>query len=272
MKLGITTLLSFVAVTGCATSAAPATQPVAAPSAPAASPEQPHQDPDQEVDRERGHSTLRYLAQESAPGTRQSPINIVTKRAQQNDHQATLHYRASREHILNLGHTIEVDYDGGSTLEFDGGQYELRQFHFHTPSEHLLDGITYPMEVHLVHVDQRDPKQFLVVSVLFREGEDNAVVQRILPLVPAAAGGRVDIDDEIDATELLGAEDGYFFYEGSLTTPPYTEAVKWLVLDKAHEASPDQIEKVNSVEGDNARHIQANSAKVVEHCMQHLRE
>ena len=120
-------------------------------------------------------------------------------------------------------------------------------------------------------VDLRDPKQFPVVSVLFREGEDNAAIQRILPLVPAAAGARVDVDDEIDASELLGTEDGYFFYEGSLTTPPYTEAVKWLVLDHVHEASPEQIDKLNALEGDNARHIQANGAKVVEHCLRHLR-
>lgn len=210
--------------------------------------------------------SLEYLSPEWSAGERQSPINIVTSRAHEAHHEAKLSYRKSSEHVVNLGHTIEVDYDEGSTLDFDGIRYELTQFHFHTPSEHLLDGITYPMEIHLVHRSIEEPQHYLVVAALFKEGRGHQALERLLPIVPARPGERVDVDEEVDANGFFGPNDGYYFYEGSLTTPPYTEAVNWLVLDSVHEASAEQIETLNHLEGNNARHIQAGRSRVVDHC------
>ena len=207
-----------------------------------------------------------YLTPEHTESDRQSPINILTTRAEERQHKASLHYRSSKEHIVNLGHTIEVDWDRGSSIEFDGDEYDLVQFHFHTPAEHLLDGMTYPMEVHLVHQARKDETQLLVVGALFKEGTSNPILERILPVVPRHAGEHLDLPDELDLNQLFERDSGYYHYAGSMTTPPYSEVVKWLVLDGVHEASPEQIEAIAALEGDNARHIQEPRARAVEHC------
>lgn len=197
-------------------------------------------------------------------GAAQSPINIRTGAVRQADHRIAVHYRPSREHLSNLGHTVEAEFETGSTLEYDGAVYELRQLHFHTPSEHLIDGITYPMEMHMVHTLRGNPEKYLVVGVLFREGADNAFVEEVVAHVPGRSGERFDGPMLLDAQSALGRIGGYYHYEGSLTTPPYSEAVTWLVLKDIHEAAPGQIERLNRLEGDNARHIQALRARLVE--------
>lgn len=206
----------------------------------------------------------RYLSEEST-GVRQSPINILTYLAEQGQHAVQLHYQTSREHVTNLGHTVEVEMDPGSTLEFDGKVYELAQFHFHTPSEHLLDGVTYPMELHLVHTMRGDPTRYLVVGVWFKEGPPNALLKTLLEAAPGREGIRVDVEEvRIDAASLFADSSHYFHYEGSLTTPPYSESVTWLVLKNIHTASPEQIGALNTIEGNNARHIQQLKSRVVD--------
>ena len=194
----------------------------------------------------------------------QSPINILTGALRHTHHDIALHYQPSREHIVNRGHTIEADFDEGSTLVYDGEEYELRQLHFHTPAEHLIDGITYPMELHMVHTLRGREDKYLVVGVLFREGQDNAFIEEVLAHAPARAGERFDGPLLLDAHDALGEIDGYYHYEGSLTTPPYSETVTWLVLKDIRQAAPGQIESLNRLEGDNARHIQALNSRLVE--------
>jgi carbonic anhydrase len=180
-------------------------------------------------------------------------------------HKIEFHYQSSKEHVENLGHTVKVTYDPGSSLEFDGKLYDLAQFHFHTPSEHLLDGVTYPMELHLVHTEHNHPERFLVIGVLFKEGGSNGLIQTFLRDVPEQAGKRAEADAKLDASSLFKPHEGYYHYEGSLTTPPFSETVTWLVLDQVHDAAPEQIEAMNRIEGNNARHIQKHSARLVDH-------
>lgn len=208
-------------------------------------------------------AALVYALPESN-GTAQSPINILTATVRRAEHEIALHYQPSREHVLNLGHTIAAEFEVGSTLEYDGKVYELRQLHFHTPAEHLIDGITYPMEMHMVHTLRGHPDKYLVVGILFREGEDDAFVEEVLVHVPGRSGERFDGPMLLDAQSALRRIDGYYHYEGSLTTPPYSESVTWLVLKDIHQAAPAQIERLNRLEGDNARHIQALRARLVE--------
>jgi carbonic anhydrase len=117
----------------------------------------------------------------------------------------------------------------------------------------------------LVHVGREDASRFLVVGVLFREGQPNATLGDLITAVPGHAGERVDRDTRINATTFFQPGDGYFHYDGSLTTPPYSETVTWLVLDAIHEAGPEQIESINHIEGNNARHIQDTGARTVDH-------
>lgn len=205
-----------------------------------------------------------YLDGESR-GLSQSPINIVSSRTVAGHHNVHLHYKTSREHVANLGHTVKVSVDPGSSLEFDGREYDLAQFHFHTPSEHLIDGMTYPMEMHIVHTLRGEPETYLVVGVLFKEGRKNPLLKTLLAAVPGNVGATVDIEDvRLDAGILFSESEHYYHYEGSLTTPPYTESVTWLVLRNVHTASPEQIETINRFEGDNARHIQQLQTRTVD--------
>lgn len=198
-------------------------------------------------------------------GAAQSPINILSGRAVAGSHRVTLHYRESGTHIANLGHTVEAIIDAGSLASFDGMDYTLQQIHFHTPSEHQVDGVTYPMEMHMVHTLDDDTARYLVIGVLFREGGESPALEDILAAVPEQAGEIRDVPGTaIDAGELLAFSGHYFHYEGSLTTPPYTEAVTWLVMQDIHQAAPEQIQHINVLEGNNARHIQALHARVVD--------
>lgn len=213
---------------------------------------------------EHGSSTELVYSVAESTGAAQSPINIITRVVEPAHHDIELHYQESAEHIVNLGHTIEADFEPGSFMEYDGLTYELRQLHFHTPSEHLVDGITYPMEMHMVHTLQDDPRRYLVIGVLFREGADNGFIQEVLSHAPAEEGDRYDDPMRINALDVLASVDGYFHYDGSLTTPPYTETVTWLVMKEVHEAAAAQIERLNLLEGNNARHIQDQHGRHVE--------
>ncbi len=209
-------------------------------------------------------SSAGYLIPERSAGLLQSPINISTSRAVPGEHAVALHYQTSHEHVTNLGHTVRVAYDAGSSIEFDARTYDFAQFHFHTPSEHLLDGVTYPMEMHLVHLERGNPEHYLVVGVLFKEGSPDALLDTLLEVVPPTVGETADEETLLDASTLFSPGEGYYHYEGSLTTPPYSEAVDWLVLKRIHEASAEQIQAFNRIEGNNARHIQELRTRLID--------
>jgi carbonic anhydrase len=211
------------------------------------------------------HASTSYILPEHSEGESQSPINILTSRAVPAKHRVKFHYQSSKEHVDNLGHTVKVTYDAGSSLDYDGAQFDLVQFHFHTPSEHLMDGVTYPMEMHLVHAQHDRPEHLLVVGVLFKEGATNTLLSRLIENVPEHAGEHADKDVKLDASTIFKRGEGYYHYEGSLTTPPFSETVTWLVLDQVHEASAEQIESLNRIEGNNARHIQDQRARLIDH-------
>lgn len=197
-----------------------------------------------------------------ASGEAQSPIDLPSEgQAGQASHRVAIHYHETAEHIIHREHTVEVDVDDGSTLEFDGRSYTLDQFHFHTPSEHLIGGRRYPLELHLVHLDEQ--RRVLVVGILFEAGEASSFVERILRDTPADLG-RIDRRDKLDLSELVALERHFYLYRGSFTTPPYSESVDWLVSKHHPEASAEQIVRLLVLEGGNARPVQQRNARVVE--------
>lgn len=216
-------------------------------------------------------ASLPYLIEGLDHGLLQSPINIRTSATKQGHHEVSVRYRSTHEHVQNLGHTVQLDYDAGSEIGFDTTSFAFKQLHTHTPSEHLVDGVTYPLEVHLVHLAERDfgdgNPHYLVLGLLFKEGAPNPFLQTIIDALPEEEGEESSPEDVfVDVTDLVHSEDlnHYYFYKGSLTTPPFTETVNWLVLKHIFEASEEQILALNSVEGNNARHIQSVSHRVVE--------
>jgi len=222
--------------------------------------------PDAVVDEEPG-----YALPGLDHGLLQSPINIVTKDLQDGMHKVSTYYKSSKETVAYLGHTVQVEYDPGSIVIFDDKPYDFKQFHFHTPSEHHIDGITYPLEMHMVHTcSQDEPDEgkphYLVISILFKEGEENEFLNEFLSEIPKNEGEVFELPDKfLDIGDLLDHEvDDFYYYLGSLTTPPFTESVNWSILKKIYEALPEQIRKINLLEGNNARHIQAVYGREIE--------
>lgn len=202
-------------------------------------------------------------------GLLQSPINIITDSLTEGFHQIVANYQPSHKEISHLEHTVEIEYDSGSYITFDGINYSCRQFHFHTPSEHLIDGITYPMEIHLVHSNIGDSTKnhyYFVISVLFKMGRKNEFLQEFIDNVPNEIGDTVHYKNRyFNVSDLVKEElKDYYHYTGSLTTSPYTETVHWAVLKHILEASPEQVAKVNQIEGNNARHIQSVNGRKIE--------
>jgi carbonic anhydrase len=150
---------------------------------------------------------------------------------------------AHHEHvtdILDNGHTLQVTVDEGSTLTTERGAYALKQFHFHAPSEHTVDGKAFPLEVHFVH--QSASGAFAVLSVFVEEGPENANFRTLIANLPAAKGEAIFRPEvRLDLALQLPADSASYRYLGSFTTPPCTEDVEWLVLRGTAKASGAQI-------------------------------
>lgn len=208
---------------------------------------------------ETGHATseVTYSLAENT-GERQSPVNILSTRVEDGGAAPGLLYERCSGHVVNTGHTVKVELSSGCIARFGDKDYELKQFHFHTPSEHQLDGLTYPLELHAVHTLVGNPESYLVVGVLFKDGAESPFISRFLDATPGDPGaGPSPTEVFADLRELYTEKSRFLCYEGSLTTPPYTESVQWFILSDVREASPEQIERLNSLEGNNARHIQS---------------
>lgn len=179
-------------------------------------------------------------------GKNQSPIDI--KNVIEADlAPITFHYATTGTTVLNNGHTIKVDMAPGSFIEVDGKAYNLLQFHFHTPSENTIGGVSYPMEVHLVHSDAAG--NLAVVGVMIETGGWNPVLDKVWKQMPQKQGEKTTLTSTFDATALLpGTRDDYRF-NGSLTTPPCSEGVRWMLMKKPIVASQGQIDLFTQIMG-----------------------
>lgn len=189
-------------------------------------------------------------------GEAQSPINLADA-TETSLIPIEFAYEEVPMAIFNNGHTIEVEYEEGSTLIYNEKEYDVLQFHFHQPSEHTIDGETFPMELHIVHINEAGG--LAVVGVMLTEGvDDNEAYSTIFGNLPVEKGEpNEETDIMINVADLLPADtDTYFTYEGSLTTPPCTEIVRWLVLAEPVALSAEQIAAFGEIYSNNARPVQ----------------
>ena len=187
-------------------------------------------------------------------GHAQSPINIT--HAEQKD-LPTLEfsYHPAPLSVIDNGHTVQVNYAPGSTLKVGDKTYELVQFHFHHKSETAIHGKHSPLEAHLVHKDKDG--NLAVVAVLLQEGEANPAVATTWANIPAVKEKAVSPTAvEIQAIQLLPANKRYYTYAGSLTTPPCTENVTWLVMVDPVTVSKEQIAKFAKLYPNDERPVQ----------------
>ncbi|HEU0201286.1 MAG TPA: carbonic anhydrase family protein [Burkholderiaceae bacterium] len=165
--------------------------------------------------------------------------------------------------VIDNGHTIQVNYAPGSRITVGSDTYELVQFHFHRPSEERIEGKAYAMVAHLVH--RSVAGKLAVVGVLLESGAPNPLLEtlwRHLPPAKELESARKDVT--IDASHLLPADRGYYTFPGSLTTPPCTENVRWLVLKQPVRVSAEQIATFAQRYPNNARPVQPLNARVVQ--------
>lgn len=203
-------------------------------------------------------------------GREQSPIDVKTSQ----DHEAfsplVFHYQSSPVHVVNNGHTVQVNYKAGSTVQFNGQKYALRQFHFHDPSEHHIDGQRYPIEMHMVHQSQSG--HLLVIGIFIQIGEHNPILDRAGKWIEQKLGHRIPIKGEdirsglvLNVKDLLPMDTSHFYsYHGSLTTPPCSEGVQWIILKEHIEVSEQQVQRFVRTIGPNARPIQLPSGRLIE--------
>lgn len=171
-------------------------------------------------------------------------------------------YKAGGNEVVNNGHAVQVNYASGSTIGLDGTTFELKQFHFHSPSENTIRGKSFPMEAHFVHADAQG--NLAVVALMFEPGASNPVLEQVWPHVPMEENGKAELETPVAAAELIGDDRDYYRYEGSLTTPPCSEGVRWIVLKQAAQASPEQLRMVERAIGQpNNRPVQNRGARVI---------
>jgi carbonic anhydrase len=198
-------------------------------------------------------------------GLNQSPIDI---RATTKGTLAPIEfdYKASPLKLIDNGHTIQVNQAAGSGITIAGSRYELLQYHFHTPSEELINGKSYPLVAHLVHKNAEG--KLAVVAVLFKEGKENPTLATIWRSLPEEKGQEVSVDKStIDLASALPADRGYYNFAGSLTTPPCSEEVNWFVLKTPVEMSAAQLKQFHTVYKHNARPVQSLNGRVVKESM-----
>ncbi|PGZ07357.1 carbonic anhydrase [Bacillus cereus] len=198
-------------------------------------------------------------------GQEQSPIDIKTEQIKSTGEDANhlgINYKPIAFSIKNNGHSIEGKANSSDDYIMLGeDRYTLKQFHFHTPSEHQFEGKHADMELHLVH--QNDQNQLAVVGIMIKEGQKNEVFAEMWENLPNSKNTQGNVQYTIDVQQLLPSDHSSFRYMGSLTTPPCTEGVQWIVMKQKIEMSKEQIEAFHKLVPTNNRPVQPINGREV---------
>ncbi|MBB33860.1 MAG: carbonate dehydratase [Hirschia sp.] len=194
------------------------------------------------------------VGNQQSPIDLRQPINAFVSTPQIDWHQV------HKAELVNNGHTLQVNLQNAGGIVHGDKLYKLIQFHFHTPSEHTIDGRHFPMEAHFVH--QAKDGTLAVIGVMFAEGANNPRLDPIWWAAPSMEG-KAAVSFELAPTDLLPKNHAAMRYQGSLTTPPCSEIVDWTVLTTPINASKSQITVFKSMFGDNARPIQPVNRRFV---------
>jgi carbonic anhydrase len=194
-------------------------------------------------------------------GVNQSPIDI-TNMIESNLPPIVVNYQQTDAKEVNNGHTVQVNITGNNTFTNDAGTFDLLQFHFHAPSENTINGKSFPLEAHFVHADKAG--RLAVIGVMFTLGNENPQLKKLWKNMPESSHDKSSLIKGLSTVKLLPKEKSYYRFNGSLTTPPCTEGVRWFVLKDSIEASQAQIDKFRKVMGtDTNRPVQPINARVI---------
>ena len=196
-------------------------------------------------------------------GTQQSPIDLtaavpienVSLERRLGEMVLAADQRATVMDIINNGHTIQVTNNAPMSVDLDGTIYELVQYHFHAPSEHTINGNYFPLEIHFVHKSAEG--ELAVLGLLVDEGEHALMIDPVIAALPNGPGDDRHLEDvQHDMSELRELPKSYYRYHGSLTTPPCSEGVEWIVFSETRNISADQLAALESHLPNNNRPVQ----------------
>jgi len=197
-------------------------------------------------------------------GNRQSPIDLRGG-IKVDLEQINFDYHPSSFNEIDNGHTIQVNVAGGNFLSVGGTTYELQQFHFHRPGEERINGKGTEMVVHLVHKSYDN--KIAILAVLLERGDANPMIQTVWNNLPLEKHMTVTPSIVIDVNEILPARRDYFTYMGSLSEPPCTENVLWLVMKQPMTASPQQMALFSRLYPFNSRPVQQANGRMIKESM-----
>ncbi|MDP2070911.1 carbonic anhydrase [Methylotenera sp.] len=194
-------------------------------------------------------------------GRNQSPINIEeTARASLKPLKAIQKFAA--KDIVNNGHTVQINFKEGNMLALDNAAFQMKQVHFHSPSENTIRGKSFPLEAHFVHADSKG--NLAVIGVMYTEGKANAALAKLWEQLPNEAGEPIELKNRVIPSDLIPENRGYYRFSGSLTTPPCSEGVRWLLIKTPLTASKEQIEAFKrAVNHDNNRPVQPLNGRLI---------
>lgn len=192
-------------------------------------------------------------------GEEQSPIDL-RQPVKSHPGDVVIDYQQTPLRIINNGHTIQVNVGPGSTVTLNKQTFTLKQFHFHHPSEHTVDGIKLPMELHLVHAN--DQGELAIIGIFLVEGDPNPILKSVWEAMPSQPSEEITVASTmVNLAALVPEEGARFRYLGSLTTPPCAEAVQWVVFQSPLEVSRTQVTAFQSLFPLNARPVQPRNRR-----------
>ncbi len=199
-------------------------------------------------------------------GINQSPINIIHKYAHSVSTKNELNIKYTPTTLIkkveNNGHSIQFDFEAGDSINYKNQTFYLKQIHFHEPSEHKINGITYPIEMHLVHVSKSG--EITVFGLLGEEGDKSQLFEFFESFLPLENGGSKEIHQKIDLSDLFLKDKNFYSYSGSLTTPPCSEQVNWIVFKEPFYLSVEEVLKLkNNMPINNYRNEQPLNGRIV---------
>lgn len=198
----------------------------------------------------------------------QSPINIIETKTTINSTATDLNIMYSPNTVLNKvennGHSIQFDFNPGDSIQYKNNTYFLKQIHFHEPAEHLINGIKYPIEIHLVHISKDNA--ITVLGILGMEGEKSQLFEFFESFLPIKNGEERIINQNLDLTSLFPNKKDFYSYSGSLTTPPCTENVNWIVFKEPIIISLEEVLKLKeNMPLNNYRNEQPVNDRIIYH-------
>jgi carbonic anhydrase len=194
-------------------------------------------------------------------GRNQSPINI-----EGSIHAVIKPLKAIQKFpakdIFNNGHTVQINFKGGNMLALDNGAFQMKQVNFHAPSENTIHDKSFPLEAHFVHADSKG--NLAVIGVMFTEGKSNPALAKLWEQLPEEEGEPIALKNRVTPSELMPDNKGYYRFSGSLTAPPCSEGVRWLLMKNPITASKEQIDAFKkAVHHSNNRPVQALNGRVI---------